>query len=384
MNTLQSTQQTTHFVQFVSHSSTDFESHQNLAANVDNQNTEHTHGGHNLLDTSATTAEAVGHSTVAHADHPVDEQKELLGGLTDHYGFVWSNFHLFDLPFIIYDDGLHFHASEKSLNESGKFIIEEHAGHKTVKKVDGTEPEFDLSITNFVMFQFIVMIALVGVFFKVKAGYKSKDKAPTGLQNAVEILVLFVRDEIVRPNLPSIKISDALTPYFIVLFFFIAGLNYVGMFPGAHTPTSALEVTGAFALTAFFVINFYSIKMSGIGNYMHHLLGGAPWWMAVIMVPIEILSLFIKPLVLTLRLFANMTAGHLVITALIAVIIVSKNALVGIPIVPFTLFITLLEILVSFIQAFVFVMLTAIFTGLAIGDHPKKEWLDAGQTVHSH
>lgn len=314
-------------------------------------------------------------------EHKVDEQQELLGGLTDHYGFVWSNFHVADLPHIIYDNGLHFYANESSLNNSGLFKIVEHHGHKNIEKVDGGHPQLDLSITNFVFFQFLVMIILVGVFFKTKSSYKNKDEAPSGLQNAMESVILFVRDEVVRPNLPSVKIADQLTPYFLVLFFFIAGLNYIGMIPGAHTATSALEVTAAFAVTAFLVINYNAIKFSGIGNYGHHLLGGAPVWMAFLMVPLEILALFIKPFVLTLRLFANMTAGHLILTALVAVIIVSKNALAGIPIVPFSVFIMLLELLVSFLQAFVFTMLTCIFTGLAIGDHPKEKWMDEG---HSH
>lgn len=322
-----------------------------------------------------------------HTEHKVDEQAELLGGLTDHYGFVWSNFHVFDLPFIIYDNGLHFYPTEHALNNSGIFKMVEHHGHKSIEKADGTHPQLDLSITNFVFFQFIVMAVLAVIFFKAKSSYKDKDKAPSGLQNALETVVLFVRDEVVRPNLPSIKIADKLTPYFMVLFFFIAGLNYIGMLPGAHTATSALEVTAAFAVTAFFAVNFNAIRFGGIGNFFHHLLGGAPPAMAFLMVPLEILGMFIKPFVLTLRLFANMTAGHLILTALIAVIIVSKTALAGIPIVPFSVFIMLLEVLVSFLQAFVFTMLTCIFTGLAIGDHPKHEWLDdnhSSEHGHSH
>lgn len=344
---------------------------------------DNSHEGHNHAEQTMTDGT---HSTDTHqTEHKVDEQQELLGGLTDHYGFVWSNFHVFDLPFIIYDNGLHVYGSEKSLNESGLFQIVEHHGHKSIEKVGqpGSHPQLDLSITNFVFFQFVVMALLAIIFFKAKSGYKSKDKAPSGLQNALETVVLFVRDEVIRPNLPSIKIADKLTPYFMVLFFFIAGLNYIGMLPGGHTATSALEVTAAFAVTAFLAINFNAIRFGGVGNFFHHLLGGAPPAMAFLMVPLEVLGMFIKPFVLTLRLFANMTAGHLILTALIAVIIVSKTALAGIPIVPFSVFIMLLEVLVSFLQAFVFTMLTCIFTGLAIGDHPKEEWLDEGHS-HSH
>lgn len=341
------------------------------------------HNSMNNHNDTLNTHSSNGHANGEHGEKVMDEQQELLGGLTDHYGFVWSNFHVADLPHLIYDNGFHFYSSEASLNNSGLFKMVEHHGHKNIEKIDGGHPQLDLSITNFVFFQFIVMAILVGLFFKTKASYKNKDKAPSGLQNAMESVILFIRDEVVRPNLPSVKIADKLTPYFLVLFFFIAGLNYIGMLPGAHTATSALEVTGAFAVTAFLVINYNAIKFAGIGNYGHHLLGGAPVWMAFLMVPLEILGLFIKPFVLTLRLFANMTAGHLILTALVAVIIVSKNALAGIPIVPFSVFIMLLELLVSFLQAFVFTMLTCIFTGLAIGDHPKDKWMDEGHS-HSH
>jgi len=320
-----------------------------------------------------------------HTEQVPNEQQELLGGLTDHHGFVWSNFHISDLPHLIYDNGFHFYFNTTQMNNGGLFKMVEHHGHKNIERADGSSPQIDLSITNFVFFQFMVMIVLVVLFFKTKASYKNKDKAPSGLQNAMESVILFIRDEVVRPNLPSVKIADKLTPYFLVLFFFIAGLNYIGMLPGSHTATSALEVTGAFAVTAFLVINYYAIKFSGIGNYGHHLLGGAPIWMAFLMIPLEILGLFIKPFVLTLRLFANMTAGHLILTALVAVIIVSKNAVAGVAIVPFSVFIMLLELLVSFLQAFVFTMLTCIFTGLAIGDHPKAKWMDEGHSLsHAH
>lgn len=355
-------------------SSNDFADH-----HEEHKNDGHTNESHNE---NTLTSDSL---HTEHTEHKVDEQAELLGGLTDHYGFVWSNFHVFDLPFIIYDNGLHFYPTENALNNSGIFKMVEHHGHKSIEKQDGTHPQLDMSITNFVFFQFIVMAILAVIFFKAKSSYKDKDKAPSGVQNVLETIVLFVRDEVIRPNLPSIKIADKLTPYYMVLFFFIAGLNYIGMLPGAHTATSALEVTAAFAVTAFFAVNFNAIRFGGIGNYFHHLLGGAPPAMAFLMVPLEILAMFIKPFVLTLRLFANMTAGHLILTALIAVIIVSKTALAGIPIVPFSVFIMLLEVLVCFLQAFVFTMLACIFTGLAIGDHPKKEWLDDNQNdSHSH
>jgi F-type H+-transporting ATPase subunit a len=314
-----------------------------------------------------------------HTEHKLTEMDEILGSTHDHSGFTWSNFHLFDLPFIFVDNGLHIYGSEHSLNESGKFkMIEEHGHHKVVKVVDGKltkdSPAIDLSITNFIAFQFLAVLAVSFIFMKASSSYKkAKVSAPKGLANGLEAIMLFIRDEVVRPNLPNSVIADRYMPFFMVLFFFIAGMNYLGMLPGGHTATSAFWINGAISIVAILFVNIVGIKEGGFGHYLHHLAtGGAPWYMIPIMLPLEVLSNFvIKPFVLTMRLFANMTAGHLILAALTGVIIGSKMIFAAIPIVPFSVFIMVLEVLVCFLQAFVFTMLTCIFTGLAIGEHPK-------------
>jgi len=292
---------------------------------------------------------------------------ELLGELGDHHGLIIGPYHVADLPLIFYDEGFHFYPTVNKMEEAGMFTM--HNRH-IVKTSDHTPPALDLSITNFVFFQWLVMIILFIFFKKASNAYKRKpNSAPRGIQNMFEVLVTYIRDEIVVPNIPSKNAVYRLLPYFVTLFFFILGLNLIGLIPGGHTATSSLGVTAALAVTAFIVINITSIKEAGLVNYFKHLLGGAPPWLFFIMIPIEILSMFIKPFALTIRLFANMTAGHVVLFALLGLIFYFKTILISPAIVGFSVFIYFLELLVAFIQAYIFTMLTAIFVGLAIGEH---------------
>jgi F-type H+-transporting ATPase subunit a len=212
--------------------------------------------------------------------------------------------------------------------------------------------------------------------------YKEIKKAPTGIQNIIESIVMFVRNDVVVPNVGGEKIGDRLLPYFLALFFFILLQNLIGLLPGGHTATGAIGCTAALAVTALIVINATAIKEIGIGNWFKHLLGGAPVGLAPIMIPIEIISMFTKPFALTIRLFANMTAGHVVLFSLVGLIFyffrmgLPTGAVVGgvAPVsVAFSIFMYFLELLVAFLQAYIFTILTAVFTGLAIGDHKHDE-----------
>jgi len=124
---------------------------------------------------------------------------------------------------------------------------------------------------------------------------------------------------------------------------------------------------------SFLVVNYVAIKDAGIGSWFHHLLGGAPIFLAPIMVPIEIVSLFTKPFALMIRLFANMTAGHIVLLSLVGLIFFFKSWMVTPVSISFSVFIYLLELLVAFLQAYIFAMLTSVFIGLALGDHAQHE-----------
>lgn len=310
------------------------------------------------------------HTTSHTANHANAEEgnvmiKILSDHLLDHNHYDFYGVFHFDLPIILYDNGFHFYSSKKAMEAEGTF---REIHHEIVRTDTGNPPQLNLSITSLVMFQWIAMILLFFGFWTAARKYKKNPHtAPSGIQNLFETIALFVRDEIVRPNLLSDKLANILTPYFIALFFFILTMNLLGLIPGGHSPTGNLAVTAGLAITAYFVINGSSILHKGFGHWIKEFTGGAPWGIWFIMIPIEILSMFTKPFALTVRLFANMTAGHAVILSLVGLIFLLQT-LVVVPIVTgFTLFIYGLELLVAFIQAYVFTMLTAVFVGLAQG-----------------
>ncbi len=307
------------------------------------------------------------HGTEETAHKEESPVTQILNDLGDHEEFSFGPLHADILPVILYDEGqFHFYGSRSSMEASGDYIMEH---HHIVRATDHKSPDMNLSITNMVAFQWMAMILLVILFFTVsKKAKKSGDKAPSGIHNFFESIIVFVRDDIVQPNIAG-NASVRLLPYFLALFMFILVLNLIGLLPGGHTATGTIGVTAALAITAFLVINYTAIRESGIGAWFHHLLGGAPWWLAPLMIPIEIASMFIKPFSLTIRLFANMVAGHTVLFSLMGLLFVFQSIFVAPAVVGFATFINLLELLVAFLQAYIFTMLTAIFVGLAIGEH---------------
>lgn len=292
-----------------------------------------------------------------------------LAGLSDHRTLSFFHYKIIDLPVIVYDDGLHIYKDINSMEQAGLFTECE---HKIVHKDNPTQGvAFDASITSLVCFEWIAMI--IGVVLFSLAGRKYKKgtvKAPSGLQNLLESVVSFVRNQIVFPNIPG-RAGHKLQHYFYALFFFILIMNLVGLLPGGHAATGSIATTLALAITSFLVINITAMKESGVGTWFKHLLGGAPWWLFFIMIPIEFLSLFTKPFALTIRLFANMTAGHVVLLSLTGLIIYLQSYLMAPVSVGFSIFMLALELLVAFLQAYIFTILTAVFTGIAIGDHAE-------------
>ncbi|TAL70843.1 MAG: ATP synthase F0 subunit A [Bacteroidetes bacterium] len=318
---------------------------------------------------------------------PGDVFPTLLGNLGNHRHISFFNADISELPVIIYDSKVGFHAysSSSSMVEQKLFTMHQDAHghfHPPIRRAMDNQPvSMDLSVTSLVVFEWIAIIVVVFLFGWVGRKYKKNPtKAPSGFQNALESLVVYLRDEVVLPNVGTVKSAKTLLPYFIGLFCFILLCNVLGLIPGGHTATGALAVTGGLAIIAYFVINITAIKEAGIGHWLKHLLGGAPIWLCPIMIPIEIISMFVKPFALTIRLFANMTAGHVVLLSLIGLIFFFKlsNGLgVGLAITPisvgFSIFMYILELLVAFLQAYIFTTLTAVFVGLAIGEHAHEE-----------
>ncbi len=318
---------------------------------------------------------AESHEEHASDIHNEEAEKDIFGtvlnkNLGDHgeVGF-YDVFHV-GLPKIFIDDGFHFYWNKEEMEEAGYFT-EVH--HEVVRTSDHQPPALDVSITSLVIFQWIAMFLCLVMFKVAGSQYKAaKNYITQGFQTVIEFYVDFIRERVVRPNIGD-RLTESLTPYFISLYFFIIIMNLLGLIPGGHSATGNIAVTAGLAVTAFIVINITSIREIGLGKYLAHLTGGAPIWLAPIMIPIEILSMFTKPFALTVRLFANMTAGHIIILCLLGLIFFLKTWVVPPIAVGFSLFIYCLELLVAFIQAYVFTILTAVFVGLAIGDHSHEE-----------
>jgi len=242
----------------------------------------------------------------------------------------------------------------------------------------------DLSPTKHVMMLFLGGIILMLTF--ILGAHRNKaDLVPRGrLANLLEMLVLFVRDEIAIKNIGKEE-GPRYTPYLLSAFFFILFLNYLGLIPWMATATGNLGVTMTLAIITFVLTQVASIRAAGIGGYFAHLTGGVAWWLWPIMIPVEVLGLFTKPFALTIRLFANLLAGHVIIFFLLGLIFIMGSAAWGFIAVPFAMAIYFLEIFVGLVQAFIFTMLSALFIGMgvAMGHHEHGEHPEGAES-HDH
>jgi F-type H+-transporting ATPase subunit a len=222
----------------------------------------------------------------------------------------------------------------------------------------------DISITRHVVFMWLASILMFIIFVSVARSYK-KSLVPRGFTNFWEVFILFVRDEIAKPTIG--KGYETFLPYLLTAFFFILFGNFLGLIPFSATFTSNISVTATLATLTFIMIQIGGIKNNGLIGYLKGLVPhGVPIFLLPIMAIVEILGLFTKPFALAIRLFANMTAGHIVIYALISLIFVMKSYLVSPVSIGMALFIYGLEVLVALLQAYIFTMLSALFIGMAV------------------
>ncbi|NTW48275.1 MAG: F0F1 ATP synthase subunit A [Chlorobiales bacterium] len=238
----------------------------------------------------------------------------------------------------------------------------------------------DISPTRHVVMVWVSALVMLLIFSSVGSYYKKNDskKSPKGLANLMEVLVDFVRAE-VAPNIgPG---YERFMPFLLTIFFFILTCNLLGLIPYSATATSNINVTVTLAVFTFFVTQATAIRAHGIGGYIAHLTGGTHPLLWPIMVPVEFIGLFTKPFALTVRLFANMTAGHIVIMSLIGLIFIFKTYFIAPVAIGFSLFIYLIEVLVAFLQAFIFTLLSSLFIGMA-GAH--EEHKEHGEAAHTH
>ncbi|EDK72345.1 ATP synthase F0, A subunit [candidate division TM7 genomosp. GTL1] len=257
---------------------------------------------------------------------------------------------------------------KKVYNPQDIVAVDEHG------KIDTTVKVYDLSLTRNVVQMLIALFLFTWIMLRIAKRYKSGvgvTSAPRGSQSLMEPVITFVRDEVAKPNLGHKQ--EKYLPYLLTVFFFILINNLFGLIPGSA------NVTGNIAFTVVLgLISFVVILASTNRHYWGHIFNppGVPFGVKLILVPVEFLSVFIKPFALIIRLFANMVAGHIIIICLISLIFIfaQLSPIAGWGASPlavgFTVFIYFIEVLVAFIQAFIFAMLTAVFIGQAFeGGH---------------
>ncbi len=229
----------------------------------------------------------------------------------------------------------------------------------------------DLSPTRHLVVMLAVALLLVLVFIPVARTIRSKgvEKPPGGFANGMEAMILYFRDEVVRSNIGHD--ADGYTPYILTLFFFILGMNLIGLTPLGITPTANLSVTAALALITLFVTELTGLRALGLRGYaktIFFLPAGVPTIMKpamlAILTVVEFLGKLAKPFALAMRLLANMTAGHTLILALIGMILVLQSYFMGVASVTVASVLMILELFIAFLQAYIFAMLTSVFIGL--------------------
>lgn len=344
-----------------------------------------------FLTVFANNAFAQPHEKEEHAENAkegLDMKSVIFGHIMDGH-----DFHFFDL---IHEDGTKhpvslplpviLYSPQKGLSAfmSSKFEHGHHEvdGYNLVEgKVVPTDPAvkvYDFSLTRNVVQMIIALALLVWIMITIAKKYANGFgviSAPKGMQGLLEPVITFIRDDVAKPNL-GYKANKYL-PYLLTVFFFILINNIFGLVPGTA------NVTGNIAFTVILgVISFIVMLASSNKHFWLHIFNppGVPGWVKFILVPVEFMSLFLKPFSLIIRLFANMVAGHIIIICLISLIFIfgqiSPALGYGSSIIsiPFTIFIYFIEILVAFLQAYIFTTLTAVLIGQAIeGDHSNDD-----------
>ncbi|MFM7329884.1 MAG: F0F1 ATP synthase subunit A [Bacteroidota bacterium] len=294
--------------------------------------------------------------------------------VTDDHVWHFADGLVLPLPVIVYSD-----STGLAVFSSGNFFNADHAPapyqhsngvtyqleHGHVSVVGSTHHLLDLSITKNVAMLFINVALIMFVFTRVAAGYKrNRGKAPSGIQSFLEPVILFVKDEVIRPNVGPRY--EKYLPYLLTLFFFILFGNLLGLLPGAANLTGNIAVTATLAFFTFLITNF-----SGNKAYWSHIFWtpGVPLPLRVIILPVEIIGIFTKPFSLMVRLFAAITAGHIVMLSLLSLTFIFHSWGAGVGASIFVIVINLIELLVAGIQAYVFTLFTSLYIGLAIEEH---------------
>ena len=222
---------------------------------------------------------------------------------------------------------------------------------------------YDLPITKHVVMMWVASALILLVAWLAT---RRRSLAPRGVHNVLEAIVVFVRDELARKNIGPH--GDRYVPYLLSTFIFILFCNGLGLVPYGGTATSNIGVTAGLAGLAFLMIQIGGVREYGlVGHFKNLVPHGMPVWLLPIMIPVEIVGMFTKPFALCIRLFANMTAGHVAVLSLFSLVFILRTWWVGFVLsVPLALFISGIEILVVVLQAYIFTMLTSLFIGMSV------------------
>jgi F-type H+-transporting ATPase subunit a len=348
--------------------------------------------------------------TVADKEKGFDPGEMILEHISDaHEWHIWGHYHI-SLPVIVKTDkGIEMFSSGNFRNEEHELVPYQgknyeyalnHEGHIVIwdslaqkENEIATATILDLSITKNVVTLLLVCAIMLFVFMSVARAYtKRPGQAPKGMQSLFEPLIVFVRDDIAKPSIG--KKYERYMPYLLTVFFFIWIANMLGLipiFPGGSNFTGNIAITMTLA-----VLTFIITTVTGNGHYWRHIFAmpGVPIPILIILTPIEIMGMFLKPIVLMIRLFANMMAGHIIALSFFALIFIfgkggesaGAGYAVSVGSIAFTVFMGVLELLVCFLQAYVFTMLSAIYFGSAIEEHhhPNEDFDGLPNTEHAH
>lgn len=333
-------------------------------------------------ETIATEAEAAAHH--APAEEKFNAGKMILEHVADAHDWHIAGHLSIPLPVIIYTPGLGMDVFSSSRFEHGHATVTESQKYRlnnqhivVVNDDDSINAEktaaiYDLSITKNVASLFFSLILLTLVFINVAKAYtRNPNKAPKGLQSFFEPIIIFIRDDVAKASIGEKKYKKFM-PYLLTVFFFIWINNMLGLIPlapGGANLTGNVAVTMTLALFTFAITVF-----NANGHYWRHIFAmpGVPAWVLVLLTPIEILGLFLRPFVLMVRLFANITAGHIIALSFFSLIFIfaemSLVAGLGFSLFTtlFTVFMMTMELLVAFLQAYVFTLLSAVYFGAAV------------------
>ena len=310
---------------------------------------------------------------------PVPDVMHHISDAHDWHFFTYKETHFsIPLPVILITDGnldvfmsSEFHHGHNSVIKDNRvYNIDE---HEHISEASGLSI-LNFSITKNVASMLLAVFILFFVLRKVAKSYRKNNGVPRGLQAFIEPLILFVRDDVAKPNIG--KKYKRYLPYLLTLFFFILINNLLGLLPGSANVTGNIALTMVLSVFTLIITNASGSKM--YWSHIFNPLGSSMGWAAkvplyFILLPIEIVGIFLKPIALMIRLFANMTAGHIIILSLLSLIFMAQSGLgtggafgVAPLSVGFVLFMYLIELLVAFLQAYIFTLLTSLFIGLAV------------------